>query len=59
MIFDPKVIKSREYQSQYLLKEEEDKDSFGNKGFFKNRDDFRIGILVNGVEEDHLKIIEH
>jgi len=39
-LFNPTILKNKEFYKKNILNEEEDVDSFGNKGWFEHKDEF-------------------
>ena len=58
-LFTPSKIKNKAYYKEHLINEEENKDNFGNKGFFEHQKDFKLGMLFEGHDEDYLEFMKH
>ena len=58
-LFNPAVMKSKEFYKKNILKEEEDVDNFGNKGWFEHKDEFQLLVLFEGSGEDYKKVLSH
>ena len=50
-IFDPKQITDENIYKK-ILKEDEDVDNFGNKGYFSMKDEFKVCMIVNRTPDD-------
>ena len=48
---DEKIFK------KYIVKEEEDVDYLGNKGFFQAKQDFKLAVLLGGKEIEDLDLL--
>ncbi len=59
MLFTPSKIKDINWYNKCLVKAEENKDAFGNKGCFVHNEKFKLCLLFEGQESDYVNFVTH